>query len=433
MFSLDNLRLRALRKLIAHIAGLLEADLSVELWNGEVLPLGPGARDDIRLLISSPAAVRRMLLKPGLMTIFELYAEGELDISGASPLDASRRIDHPRSLRLPGRIDRKLALKCALPFLPHAKSRQQLASFDKKIDPSFAGKRNDKELIQFHYDVSNAFYGLFLDPEMVYSCAYFETKETSLEEAQTRKIDRICQKLQLQPGDQLLDIGSGWGGLVCHAAQYYGTICHGVTLSQQQFDFCTAKIARLGLGDKIKVELRDDRSIDQPETYDKIAQIEMFEHIGLDNHDMHFAHVKKLLRPRGLYLHQASTRWATADLKKFRKPTRYQKVISRFIFPGGECDYIGMTATNLERHGFEIHDVEALREHFQITLEHWVARLYASREAAIAEAGAQRTRLWLLYLAMCARSFERSAIGVFQTLASKRRVGASGLPLARRQ
>ena len=431
MFNLEQRRLAAARRLVAEIAGHLQADLSVELWNGEVLPLGPGARNDVRIAVRSPGAVRRLLLRPKLPTIFELYAENELDVVGATPLDASRRYDHFRSLELPEKVGRKLALRCALPFLFGAKSRPQIGAYDKTVDPHFARGRDDKDLIQFHYDVSNDFYGLFLDPEMVYSCAYFATRETTLEAAQIAKLDRICKKLQLKPGDRLLDIGCGWGGLICHAAQNYGAICHGVTLSQKQYDFAAAKIARLVLSDKIKLELRDYRSVDTPEAYDKIAQIEMFEHVGLDNHDRHFEHIKLLLRPRGLYLHQASTRWATPVLANFRKQTRYQKVITRYIFPGGELDYIGLTATNLERHGFEVHDVEAMCEHFQLTLEHWTARLHEHREKAAAEIGWSRTRLWILYFSLFARSFERCTIGVFQTLASKRGIGPSGLPLAR--
>ena len=221
------------------------------------------------------------------------------------------------------------------------------------------------------------------------------------------------------------------GGLVLHAASHYGAHCHGVTLSKAQFDYATAKVAEMGLGDRIKIEIRDYRSIDATEAYDKIAQVGMFEHVGLDNHDQHFEHIRNLLRPRGLYLHHAITRRATADIKNFRRLTNYQKVISRFIFPGGELDYLGLTITNLERHGFEVHDVEAMREHYQLTLEHWLERLYQSREIAAADIGRTKLRLWLLFFTLFARAFERGTVGVFQTLASKRRVGASGLALAR--
>jgi len=415
----------------AHLAEHLGGDLCLELWNGEVLPLGPNARDDVRIVVRSPNAVRRLLLKPKLATVFTLYAEEELDFAGANPIVASRRYDHFKSLNLAKNFNRKLALRCALPFLLSAPGRSAAPAYDKKVESSFAKGRKDDELIRFHYDVSNDFYALFLDSQMVYSCGYFPTPDTSLDDAQATKLDRICRKLRLRPGDRFLDIGCGWGGLLIHAARNYGVQGHGVTLSQAQFDYANAKVAELGLSDRIKIEMRDYRAIEAPEGYDKVAQVGMFEHVGLDNHDRHFAHVHKLLRPRGLYMHHAITRWATPDLSKFRKPTRYQKVISRFIFPGGELDYVGLTATNLERHGFEVHDVEGMREHYQLTLERWLDRLYENREVAAAEVGKTRMRLWMLYFAMFARAFERGTIGIFQTLASKRNVGASGLDLAR--
>ena len=431
MSFLEKSRLRAARALTANIAEHLHGDLSLELWNKEVLPLGPGARDDVRIVVRSPNAIRRVLLKPSLATIFELYAEGELDFSGANPIVAARRYDHFRSVDLGKNVNRLLALRCALPFLLSAPVRSKAVGFEGSVSSRFDQGRDDKGLIQFHYDVSNAFYALFLDRQMVYSCGYFPTLETSLDDAQATKLDRICRKLRLQPGDRLLDIGCGWGGLLIHAADKYGAQGHGVTLSQAQYDYAVAKIAELGLSDRIKIEMRDYRAIKTPGGYDKVAQVGMFEHVGLDNHDQHFRHVHKLLRPRGLYLHHAITRWATPNLAQFREPTRYQKVISRFIFPGGELDHIGLTATNLERHGFEVHDVEGMREHYQLTLERWLDRLYENREVAAAEVGKTRMRLWMLYFAMFARAFERGTIGIFQTLASKRNVGASGLDLAR--
>jgi cyclopropane-fatty-acyl-phospholipid synthase len=431
--NLDQKRIDAARRLLEHVAEHLEADLSVRLWNGEIVPLKTGAQSDILLCINSAGALRRLIFAPKLMTVAELYASGDIDIEGGTPIEAARRWDHLRALRLARNLDKPMILKSVWPFLAGSGSagKAHSASFDRSIEGQLERGRDDKELIQFHYDVSNAFYALFLDPEMVYSSAYFARPDMSLEEAQRAKLDMICRRLRLKPGDRFLDIGCGWGGLICHAAQNYGVTAYGVTLSEAQLEFNHAKIKRLGLEAKVTVELRDYRTIDRPEGFDKIAQIEMFEHVGMDNHDAHFQLMHRLLRPRGLYLHQASTRILRTDPKRFRAKTAYMDVINRFIFPGGELDYIGLTTTNLERHGFEVHDVEAWREHFQRTLEMRIERLGLNREAAEKEVGRARTRLWLLYLSISAIGFERAVLGVFQTLASKRRRGPSGLPLSR--
>ena len=429
-------RIEATKRIVAHVSENLGADLSLELWNGEVLPLGPGARDDIRILIRNPDVIRRALLKPKLMTIFELYATGDIDVIGGTPMEAINRWDHLKALAAARKIDRWFVLRNLVPFLFKAKESGQLTSREAYDTTAIRAKieagRNDKELIQFHYDVSNKFYGLFLDPEMVYSSAYFQDDETSLEDAQIHKLDMICKRLRLKPGERMLDVGCGWGALICHAVTKYGVTAHGVTLSQAQFDFVTEKLARLGISDKVTLELKDYREIEGENVYDKIAQIEMFEHLGIDNHDRHFLFMHKLLKPRGLYLHQASTRRATRDLDAFRKPTPYQDVITRFIFPGGELDHIGMTVTNLERLGFEVHDVEGWREHFQKTCRLWAERLHARKDEAIAEIGWPRTRLWLLYFALFSKAFERGTTCVFQTLASKRRTGPSGLDWTRK-
>jgi cyclopropane-fatty-acyl-phospholipid synthase len=423
----------AARGIAEHVAERLQADLSLKLWDGTIVPLGPNARSDILVCINSAGAVRRLMFSPRLMTVFELYAAGEIDIEGGTPLEAARRWDHLRALRLGRSVDKLYVLRQLLPFLRAGGAGAETAAeaYRGDVEGRPERGRDDKRLIQFHYDVSNAFYALFLDPEMVYSSAYFARPEMRLEEAQRAKLDMICRRLRLRPGERLLDIGCGWGGLVCYAAQNYGVTALGVTLSQQQFDYAQEKIRRLGLSERVTVELRDYRTLRDPESFDKIAQIEMFEHLGIDNHDRHFQLMRRLLKPRGLYLHQASTRRPTFDPKKFRKPTPYQKVITRFIFPGGELDHVGMTVTNLERHAFEVHDVENWREHFQKTLELWTERLAANREAAEKEIGRTKTRLWLLYFSLFALAFERNTCFVFQTLASKRQTGASGLPMSR--
>ena len=426
-------RLRAARAVIAHVAGHLQADLSVRLWDGQVLPLGPDARSDIQIVISGPAAIRRLLLKPGLMTLFELFATGDLAIEGGSPLAAADRWDHGRAVHLARRVDRLFMARQALPFLFRPdRAEQAPAAWDETgnegIGAGRAGRR-DPDFIRFHYDVSNDFYALFLDPDLTYSSAYFTRPDATLEEAQAEKLDRICRKLRLQPGQTLLDVGCGWGGLACWAAQHYGVEVHGVTLSRAQLDHGRSRVQSLGLEHRVTLELLDYREIATGAAYDAISQVEMFEHVGLANHDRHFAEMHRLLKPGGLYFHQASVRRGGRGPIR---PTPTTRVITRFIFPGGELDTIGMTVTNLGRSGFEVLDVENLREHFELTLRQWSSRLYAARDQARDLVGHARTRLWLIYFALFSKGFERGSALVYQTVARRRRPGSSGLPLDRR-
>jgi len=426
-------RVVAARRIVSHIAEHLKADLSLRLWTGEVLPLGPGARDDIQIVVARPGAVRRLILKPGLMTLFELFASGDLKVEGGSPLEAADRWDHGRAVHLKRSLDRWLVAREALPFLRGRGEAEgdALPAWDATGDDGVGRDRSgrrDQDFIQFHYDVGNDFYGLFLDPEMVYSSAYFTAHDATLEAAQQEKLDRICRKLRLKPGQRMLDVGCGWGGLACWAAGNYGVHVHGVTLSQAQLDFARAKVERLGLSDRVTLELKDYREVEGAEAYDAIAQVEMFEHAGFANHERHFLQMRRLLKPGGLYFHQASVRRGG---KGELRPTPTTKVITRFIFPGGELDTIGMTVTNLGRLGFETLDVEDMREHFELTLREWTRRLYERRDEAYRSAGEARTRLWLIYFALFAKGFERGAVQVYQTVAQKRRAGASGLPLDR--
>lgn len=235
MITISQKQLLAAREIAAHIADRLDADLSLQLWNGEVVPLGAHARDDIRIVIASPAAIQRLLLKPGFITLYELFAAGELAVEGGTPLQAARRWDHMKALHLPRTVRKGYVARRLWPFLFGGKASQTEArlGWSAPVSAKAGSARDDKSMISFHYDTSNDFFGLFLDREMVYSCAYFKSRDTSLDEAQREKLDRICRKLRLAPGDKLLDIGCGWGALVCHAARTYGVEAHGVTLSQE--------------------------------------------------------------------------------------------------------------------------------------------------------------------------------------------------------
>jgi cyclopropane-fatty-acyl-phospholipid synthase len=422
---------RAARRLTERIAPILKADFALELWNGVVLPLGPDARTDLRLRIMSPDAVTRLLRRPGFQRLVDLMAEGSIRIEGGTLLDLADRRGPVKTRGMLKALGAGTLARSLLPFLVRRRPKARAVRHD--YGGEVAGKleagRDDKPLVQFHYDLSNAFYALFLGPTMAYTCAYWERPETTLDEAQTAKFEMICRKLRLKPGERLLDIGCGWGGLICHAAEHYGVKAHGVTLAQEQYDYARERIAALGLSDRVTVELKDYRELSG--SYDKIASIGMFEHVGLANHDAYFSKIHALLRPRGLYLHHAITRLAKRDARAFARKRPEYKAITRYIFPGGELDSIGMSVTGLERHGFEVHDVEGWREHYARTTRAWAERLYAARAEAEKEVGEAKTRIWLLYLAGCSLGFERSALAIFQTVASKRAKGPSGLPPTR--
>lgn len=426
----DDRRLDGLRRFLQGLAPVLELDLAVRLWDGSTVPLGPRWSGGVALAVRDPAAITRLLRRPRLRTLVDLLGDGRLDIEGGTLLDLAARRGTKGTRGLWKRVGKWEAARALLPFLlgpgeagaGHAYAGAQVAE---------AGRgRDDQAQVQFHYDLSNEFYALFLDPEMVYSCAYFPSWEDGIAAAQQSKLEMICRKLRLRPGERLLDIGCGWGGLVCHAALHHGVSAHGVTLSQAQHDFAVAKVRRLGLEGRVTIELRDFRTLKDVE-FDKIASIGMFEHVGLANRAGYMQAIRALLRPRGLYLHHAITRPMKGSERHFRRKRPEYAAIVDYVFPGSELDHIGGTVDALEANGFEVHDVEGWREHYGRTCRLWTERLAANRAAAEAEVGAAKTRLWLLYLAGVCLGFERGTIGIFQTVASKRTRGASGLPPTR--
>jgi cyclopropane-fatty-acyl-phospholipid synthase len=423
-------RTAAIRRLAEHVASHLNADLVLRLWDGSEIPLGPGARNDLAVAIRSPAFLTRLLRRPGTTALVEAFAAGDIAIEGGTLLDLAARAEGGRRGLL-RKLDKRLAARALLPFLFGPGSAATGHGYSGPGDAARHGAgRDDAALVRFHYDLSNRFYGLFLDPEMVYSCAYFPEAGTTLEAAQVAKLDLVCRKLRLRPGERMLDIGCGWGGLICHAAHHYGVQATGVTLAQEQFDFATEKVRRLGLGDRVTILLKDFRELDA-EPFDKVASIGMYEHVGLDNRDGYMRRIRDLLRPRGAYLHHAIARPMKRSEREFRRKRAEFAALTKYIFPGGELDHIGGTHDAMERVGFEIHDCEGLREHYGRTCRAWTDRLYANRDAAIAEVGRAKADLWLLYLAGCALAFERGTVGIFQTLATRRARGASGLPPTR--
>ncbi len=420
-------RLAAARALAAQIHAALDLDFGIELWDGSRVP-AETPPEGLRLVVADPAVVSRLIWSPKVSTLVDLYAAGHLDLRGGTLFDLAERRPKVRTKAILGRLDKLAVLRGLWPFVFASRTLPPTRRLDGGADAGKA-RGSDQKDIEFHYDVSNAFYELFLDPAMVYTCGYFRNWNNDLATAQRHKLDIVCRKLRLAPGDRLLDIGSGWGALVCHAAEHYGVTALGVTLSSEQLELSRARIAARGLGTRVRVELQDYRTLEGQ--FDKISSIGMFEHVGIDNHDDYYRAIHRLLVDRGLYLHHAITRRGKKDEVKFRAKRREYEAMTRYIFPGAEVDHIGLTVKSLEVSGFEVHDVEGWREHYARTTELWARALIARYDEAVAIAGSERTRIWILYLCGVSLAFRMGTLSIFQTLASKRTRGPSGLPPTR--
>jgi cyclopropane-fatty-acyl-phospholipid synthase len=425
----ETARLEMFRDLLGDAHRALDLQFGFELWDGSTIPADLPSYA-MRLVIRRESVIAALLRRPNLDTALNAYVAGLLDLKNGTIFDLASQRPQKAGRRL-RTLNKLKALKVAYHFLrapadmprPLVRPAEDTGTRDGK--PS-----TNKANIAYHYDVSNAFYRLFLDPEMVYTCAYFQPDwHDDLARAQRDKLDMICRKLRLKPGERLLDIGCGWGALICHAAQHYGVKATGVTLAEEQAALAREKIARLGLQDRVDVILKDFTQMEGE--FDKISSIGMFEHVGIANHPVYFQTVHRLLKPRGLYLHHTIARRAKRSDKAFGRLRPEAKAVMRYIFPGAELDHLGMSVANLERFGFEVHDVEAWREHYQRTTRLWWENLNARRQEAEAEVGAEKTRAWLLYLSGVSLGFERGVIGVNQTLASKRTRGPSGVPSSR--
>ena len=425
--STEN-RLVSVRRLLDHISERLALDFGFILWDGSTIPnsLAPGT---LALCVADEGAIAALVRRPTLDTLLNLWVSGRLDLRNGDLFDLVARRPKVRTKDLLSTLKKRLVLSVAAKFLLVPRGGPWPLERLPKNPRADGSESANRENVQYHYNLSNEFYALFLDPNMVYTCAYFANLTDDLATAQWNKLDMSCRRLRLKAGESLLDIGCGWGAFICHAAQHYGVRAHGVTLAQKQFDYAKDKIAELGLQDRVTLELRDYTKVDG--SFDKIASIGMFEQVGIANHPTYFQTVNRLLNPGGLYLHHAISRSAKRDDRTFRKQSPGYAAITRYIFPGGEVDHLGMTMGNLSRFGFEIHDVEGWREHYARTCRLWHDRLLANKSAAERQVGREKCRLWLAYLAGSAIGFERGSICIFQTLASKRKRGSSGLPPTR--
>jgi cyclopropane-fatty-acyl-phospholipid synthase len=277
-------------------------------------------------------------------------------------------------------------------------------------------RRSNRTNIGHHYDVSNAFYALWLDTNLVYSCAYFRAADDTLDTGQTQKLDHICRKLRVAPGESFLDIGCGWGALLFHAAERYGVEATGITLSKNQYEHVSAEIKARGLERRVRVELRDYLDLPEDTLFDKIASVGMFEHVGRKNLPAYFAKIARLLAPGGLVLNHGITLNAPG---RRELGSGIGEFVDDYVFPGGELAHISQVIAEMSGQGLEPADVESLRPHYVKTLWAWVDRLEAGREAAVAAVGERGYRIWRIYMAGSAHAFERGWTTIYQVLAGK--------------
>ncbi len=393
-------------------------DFQVRFWDGTAW--GREIQPRFTLVLKHPGALGEMFSSPSELALGEAYVHDDFDIEGEieAAFDLADYLLIERcSLWESFDLNERLAK------LPKSdRPRAGLHGFELEGDAH--SKDRDRQAISYHYDLPVEFYALWLGSLLVYSCAYFEKPDEELDPAQVRKLDYICRKLRLHPGERLLDIGCGWGALIMHAAAQYGVECVGITLSVAQAQVARERLRAAGLNDRCRVEVADYRDIDHDQQYDKIASVGMFEHVGEALLPAYFERAWSLLRPGGVFLNHGIAHSAT-----YRRPG--PSFVDRYVFPDGDLVPISGSLRTAERSGFEVRDVESLREHYALTLHHWVRQLENHAEEARRITSDPTYRIWRLYMAGSAHGFRSGRLNVYQTLLAKPVRGQSGLPLTR--
>jgi cyclopropane-fatty-acyl-phospholipid synthase len=407
----------------------------VSYWDGSVERSDNGAGFTLR--VTRPGALRRMLLPPSELSIAEAYLSGDVDVEG----DLERAVtlgdainERLKSPRVIARLVRHLV---ALPKRePTPDVRTARAS--QRVHPAGARheKARDRRAVQYHYDVGNEFYQHWLDERMVYSCAYFTTPQASLEQAQRAKLDLVCRKLRLRPGERLLDVGCGWGALIMHAAECYGVTALGITLSEEQAALARERIAAAGLAGRCRVELMDYRDVNA--SFDKISSVGMVEHVGVDHLPVYFGTLHRALAPGGLFLNHGIVSLEAAHPLSLRQRIgrrlwHRDEFIDQYVFPDGKLGPLHAVIAAAEGAGFETRDAESLREHYAMTLREWLRRLRQHRDEVIALVGERTFRVWNLYMTASAHAFAHAQLNIVQTLLAKPdAAGRSNIPMTRR-
>lgn len=417
----DRIPQKCLSLLRDLLEGLHPRDFAVRLWDGSTLEEEPGEPRRFTMVLKHPGAMRALFRSPSELSLGEAYLYDDFDIEGdiGSAFSLADHLVHFH----PG-LGGRLRLARQLLALP-SPERTRAVRPSERLHGLRHSKSRDRLAVTYHYDVSNTFYSLWLDSRMVYSCAYFASPGEELDAAQERKLDYICRKLRLRGGERLLDIGCGWGGLVIHAALLHGVDATGITLSRPQAELANERIRQAGVSDRCRVEFRDYRDVGEPGAFDKLVSVGMFEHVGESRLAEYFGRAFRLLRPGGVFLNHG-----IACNPAF-PPVPGPSFADHYVFPDGELVPLGVTLRAAEANGFEVRDVESLREHYVLTLRHWVRRLEARREEACRAAGEKAYRLWRLYMAGAAHKFRTGRNNVYQALLVKPDRGASGLPLTR--
>lgn len=402
----------------ALLADYPERNFQVRLWDGATW--GAKRQPRFTLVLKHPGALRAMFLSPSELTLGEAYIYDDFDIEGdiEAAFDlAEYLLGQQRSLWESFDLNERLQ---KLPAVDHPRTGLRTTGLWGEVH----SKDRDRQAISYHYDLPAEFYALWLDRHMVYSCAYFATPEEDLDSAQERKLDYVCRKLRVRPGERLLDLGCGWGGLIMHAAAHCGVQAVGITLSVPQAEAARKRLREAGLNDRCRVEVSDYRDINHGQQYDKIVSVGMFEHVGEALLPEYFRRTWSLLRPGGVFLNHGIAYCATYH-------RRGPSFTDRYVFPDGEMVPISTSLRAAELSGFEVRDVESLREHYALTLHHWIRRLEAHAEEARRITDERTYRIWRLYMAGSAHGFRSGRLNVYQTLLAKPLHGPSGLPLTR--
>lgn len=396
----DGLLTRRLDAFLTNLRADAVLPLAVELWNGQRYELGAPVK--VTLRVKRPAALK-YLLQPSLDALAEGYVEGYFDVDGSLPDVIAVAAELARS------------------------TIQPVGRFGRVVQTVTHSKSLDAESIRHHYDVSNAFYARWLDERMVYSCAYYERDDMTLEQAQIAKLDHIVRKVRLRPGDRLLDIGCGWGALAIRAAEQ-GAKVLGVTLSRNQHDLARERVARAGLQDRVEIRLEDYRDVRGE--FDRITSVGMFEHVGLKNLPTYFGRIRALLADGGLALNHGIT---STDVDSGNTPYGAGAFIDKYVFPNGELPHVSLVLREMEAAGLETIDVESLRRHYARTLTEWSRRYEAQADALRPTVPDLTWRVWRVYLAGCAFGFDQYWMSIHQVLACKAGPGPTNpAPMTRR-